>query len=159
MHWIYSVATDVVGYLVELVSGQSYAGFVREKILKPLGMADTGFWVPETRRDRFAACYMFKDGRLELFDDSQNSNYFAAPRTAIGWRRTGGHGERLSALLPHVAGAGRTGRREASVAQDGRLDDRQSAARRVRRSQNCRPPPMPSTRPAIAASVLVWASR
>ena len=83
-HWIYSVATDVVGYLVELVSGQSYAGFVREKILKPLGMADTGFWVPETRRDRFAACYMFKDGRLELFDDSQKSNYFAAPRLQSG---------------------------------------------------------------------------
>jgi CubicO group peptidase (beta-lactamase class C family) len=83
-HWIYSVATDVVGYLVELVSGQSYAGFVRERILKPLGMADTGFWVPETRRDRFAACYMFKDGRLELFDDSQKSNYFAAPRLQSG---------------------------------------------------------------------------
>jgi CubicO group peptidase (beta-lactamase class C family) len=82
--WIYSVATDVVGYLVELVSGQSYAGFVREKILKPLGMADTGFWIPETRRDRFAACYMFKDGRLELFDDSQKSNYFAAPRLQSG---------------------------------------------------------------------------
>ncbi len=83
-HWIYSVATDVVGYLVELVSGQSYAGFVREKILKPLGMVDTGFWVPETRRDRFAACYMFKDGRLELFDDSQKTNYFAAPRLQSG---------------------------------------------------------------------------
>jgi CubicO group peptidase (beta-lactamase class C family) len=82
--WIYSVATDVVGYLVELVSGQSYAGFVREKILKPLGMADTGFWVPETRRDRFAACYMLKDGRLELFDDSQKSNFFAAPRLQSG---------------------------------------------------------------------------
>jgi len=83
-HWIYSVATDVVGYLIELVSGQSYAGFVREKILKPLGMADTGFSVPETRRDRFAACYMFKDGRLELFDDSQKSNFFAAPRLQSG---------------------------------------------------------------------------
>jgi CubicO group peptidase (beta-lactamase class C family) len=57
---------------------------VRERILKPLGMADTGFWVPETRRDRFAACYMFKDGRLELFDDSQKSNYFAAPRLQSG---------------------------------------------------------------------------
>jgi CubicO group peptidase (beta-lactamase class C family) len=82
--WIYSVATDVVGYLVELVSGQAYADFVRQRILKPLDMADTDFLVPEGKRDRFAACYMFKDGGLELFDDSQTSNYFAPPRLESG---------------------------------------------------------------------------
>ena len=67
------MATDVVGYLVELVSGQSYADFVRQQILTPLGMTDTDFLVPEDKRDRFAACYMLKDGRLELFDDSQKA--------------------------------------------------------------------------------------
>jgi CubicO group peptidase (beta-lactamase class C family) len=82
--WIYSVATDVVGYLVELVSGQSYADFVREGILKPLGMTDTDFYVPEGRRYRFAACYMFKDGGLELFDDPRKSSFFAPPRLESG---------------------------------------------------------------------------
>lgn len=82
--WIYSVATDVVGYLVELVSGRPYADFVRENILAPLGMRDTDFLVPENKRDRFAACYMFKDGRLELFDDSRSSNFLAPPKLQSG---------------------------------------------------------------------------
>jgi CubicO group peptidase (beta-lactamase class C family) len=82
--WIYSVATDVVGYLVELVSGQGYADFVRERILKPLGMTDTDFYVPEDRRDRFATCYMFKDGGLELFDDARKSSFFVPPKLESG---------------------------------------------------------------------------
>lgn len=82
--WIYSVATDVVGYLVELVSGRPYADFVRENILVPLGMCDTDFLVPENKRDRFAACYMFKDGGLELFDDPRTSNFLAPPKLQSG---------------------------------------------------------------------------
>jgi CubicO group peptidase (beta-lactamase class C family) len=82
--WIYSVAIDVAGYLVELVSGQSYADYVRQQILKPLGMIDTDFLVPEDKRDRFAACYMFKDSRLELFDDSRKSNFFVPPKLQSG---------------------------------------------------------------------------
>jgi len=82
--WIYSVATDVVGHLVELVSGRPYADFVRENILVPLGMRDTDFLVPENKRDRFAACYMFKDGRLELFDDPRTSNFLAPPKLQSG---------------------------------------------------------------------------
>ena len=46
-YWIYSVATDIVGYLVELVSGRGYADFLRHRILRPLGMTDTDFLVPE----------------------------------------------------------------------------------------------------------------
>jgi CubicO group peptidase (beta-lactamase class C family) len=82
--WIYSVATDVVGYLVELVSGQSYAAFLRRRILVPLGMTDTDFLVPEGKRGRFAACYTLKDGRLELFDDPQTSKYLGPPKLESG---------------------------------------------------------------------------
>ena len=82
--WIYSVATDVAGYLVELVSGQAYADYVREKILSPLGMTDTDFLVPAAKRDRFAACYIFKDDKLDLFDDSQKSDFFAPPKLQSG---------------------------------------------------------------------------
>jgi CubicO group peptidase (beta-lactamase class C family) len=81
--WIYSVATDVLGYLVELVSGQGYADFVRENILTPLKMTDTDFLVPPGKRDRFTACYMQKD-RLELFDDAQVSPWFAPPKLESG---------------------------------------------------------------------------
>ena len=82
--WIYSVATDVLGYLVEIVSGQSYADFVREKILTPLKMADTDFWVPSAKRERFTACYMQKDDRLELFDDARASPWFHPPKLESG---------------------------------------------------------------------------
>jgi CubicO group peptidase (beta-lactamase class C family) len=82
--WIYSVATDVVGYLIQRVSGQSYADFVRARILAPLKMADSDFQVAPGERDRFAACYMLKDGKLDLFDDSQKSAWFAAPKLESG---------------------------------------------------------------------------
>jgi len=82
--WIYSVAIDVAGYLVERVCGQSFAAFVREKILSPLKMTDTDFQVATGKRDRFAACYVLKDGKLDLFDDPQNSPWFAAPKLESG---------------------------------------------------------------------------
>jgi CubicO group peptidase (beta-lactamase class C family) len=82
--WIYSVATDVLGYLIQIVSGQSYADFVRQRILAPLKMADTDFQVAVNKRDRFTACYMLKDGKLELFDDPQDSPWFAAPKLESG---------------------------------------------------------------------------
>jgi CubicO group peptidase (beta-lactamase class C family) len=82
--WIYSVATDVLGYLVEIVSGQSYADFVREHVLGPLKMSDTDFLVPQNKQDRFTACYMLKDGKLDLFDDAQASPWFHPPKLESG---------------------------------------------------------------------------
>ena len=82
--WIYSVATDVVGYLVELVSGQRFGDFVRQKILAPLKMTDTDFQVAAAARDRFAACYILRDGRLDPFDDPQSSPWFAPPKLESG---------------------------------------------------------------------------
>ncbi|HZH79430.1 MAG TPA: serine hydrolase domain-containing protein [Archangium sp.] len=55
--WNYSVATDVLGRLVEVVSGQSLEAFFAERILGPLGMTDTAFWCPEDKQGRLAALY------------------------------------------------------------------------------------------------------
>lgn len=55
--WEYSVATDVVGRVVEVVSGQRLDEFFKSRIFAPLGMADTGFVVPEAKRARLAAYY------------------------------------------------------------------------------------------------------
>lgn len=55
--WAYSVATDVLGRLVELISGRSLDTFFAERIFGPLGMTDTGFVVPEADVDRLAALY------------------------------------------------------------------------------------------------------
>jgi CubicO group peptidase (beta-lactamase class C family) len=59
--WEYSVATDVVARLVEVVSGQTFDKFIRQRILGPLGMVDTAFVVPEKDHGRLAACYAGAD--------------------------------------------------------------------------------------------------
>ena len=56
-HWEYSRSTDVLGRLVEVVSGQTLGAFLEEHILTPLGMADSGFWVPEARQGRIAEAF------------------------------------------------------------------------------------------------------
>ena len=55
--WSYSVATDVCGRLVEIISGQSLDDYFAEHIFGPLGMTDTGFWVDDDKADRFTTCY------------------------------------------------------------------------------------------------------
>jgi len=54
--WSYSMATDVCGYLVEVISGQPFAQFLQERLFEPLDMPDTGFSIPDEKLDRFAAC-------------------------------------------------------------------------------------------------------
>jgi CubicO group peptidase (beta-lactamase class C family) len=55
--WRYSMATDVVGYLVEVFSGMPFADFLQERIFKPLGMEDTAFQVEKSKVQRLAQIY------------------------------------------------------------------------------------------------------
>ena len=59
--WEYSVAIDVVARLVEVVSGQPFDKFIKARILDPLGMVDTGFFVPEQDHNRLVAYYAGAD--------------------------------------------------------------------------------------------------
>jgi CubicO group peptidase (beta-lactamase class C family) len=78
--WNYSVATDVLGHLVAVISGQSFDSFLQDRVLGPLGMIDTGFHVPADKLPRFAANYVpGKEGGLTLIDDPATSRY-GAPR-------------------------------------------------------------------------------
>ncbi len=52
--WEYSVATDVLGRVIEVASGMDLDRFIDERVTKPLGMESTGFYVPEADRDRIA---------------------------------------------------------------------------------------------------------
>jgi CubicO group peptidase (beta-lactamase class C family) len=62
----YGVSTDVLGALVEKVSGKPFGQFLEERLLRPLGMVDTGFSVPEAKQRRLAKIYEAgKDGRLQ----------------------------------------------------------------------------------------------
>ena len=74
--WNYSVSTDVVGHLIEVISGQPLDAYLRESILEPLGMRDTGFVIEEEQIPRFAANYQRQDdGTLKLIDDPEQSEY------------------------------------------------------------------------------------
>ncbi len=52
--WEYSHSTDVVGRVIEIVSGRGLGDFLRERVFAPLGMRDTGFFAPPEKHDRLA---------------------------------------------------------------------------------------------------------
>jgi CubicO group peptidase (beta-lactamase class C family) len=84
--WNYSVSIDVLGYLVEKLSGMSFGEFLRTRLFEPLGMNDTAFWVPEDKIERFASCYQPESGGrgLKLQDDARESPYAAPPKLESG---------------------------------------------------------------------------
>ena len=84
--WNYSVSTDVVGYLIGKISGQPFEQFLKERILDPLGMSDTGFFVPKEKAHRLAACYNAdaKAGNFTLQDDPQTSSFLSPPSFVSG---------------------------------------------------------------------------
>jgi CubicO group peptidase (beta-lactamase class C family) len=85
--WMYSLATDVCGALVEIISGKPFAQFLQEEIFEPLGMKDTAFQVAPEKVDRFAANYQRgPDKRLKLIDDPVTSNFTKEP----GFKSGGG---------------------------------------------------------------------
>jgi CubicO group peptidase (beta-lactamase class C family) len=70
--WSYGLSVDVQAFLVERISGIPFYQFVRERILNPLGMTDTRYFIPETDRGRFAALYTRnEDGTLNRIPDEQ----------------------------------------------------------------------------------------
>jgi len=79
--WNYSMSTDVLGHLVEVISGKSLSEYFDENILGPLGMVDTGFSVGDDAHERFAACYMLHPvtGETSLVDGSTGSPYLKEP--------------------------------------------------------------------------------
>jgi CubicO group peptidase (beta-lactamase class C family) len=84
--WNYSVAIDVLGYLVEKLAGQSFGEFLRTRLFEPLGMNDTAFWVPEDKVERFSSCYQPETGGrgLKLQDDARESTYARPPKLESG---------------------------------------------------------------------------
>ena len=62
--WDYGISADILGGIVERVSGVKYGDFLRRNIFEPLGMKDTGFYVPRDKRSRLAGLYSWQDGKL-----------------------------------------------------------------------------------------------
>lgn len=83
--WRYSVAADVLGYLVQVISGKPFADFLEERIFKPLGMVDTSFNVPQSKLNRFSAVYEANvGGGIKVLDAPATSEYLKPDRFPSG---------------------------------------------------------------------------
>ncbi len=85
--WHYGVSSDVLGRIVEVLSGQPFDRFLAERIFEPLGMVDTGFYVPDERAARLAACYSTVPGGMKLSEAMQESPFRNSRSVPFG-----GHG-------------------------------------------------------------------
>ena len=73
--WNYGMSTDVLGYLVEVVSGMPFAEFLKKRIFEPLGMVDTAFSVPKEKADRYATLYEpTEDGGIQVLENAPVSS-------------------------------------------------------------------------------------
>jgi len=80
--WNYSVSTDVLGYLVQAISGQPFEQFLQQRIFKPLGMRDTAFYVDADNASRLAQCYLMSpEGKLT---PAQLGGFNEPPRAPSG---------------------------------------------------------------------------
>lgn len=105
--WEYGVSIDVLGRVVEVVSGQPLDEFFRTRIFEPLGMTDTGFYVPPEKVDRFAANYYSDDkGRMIILDDPTQSGYLSKPGLLSGGGGLVGTASDYMRFLLMVAGGG-----------------------------------------------------
>ena len=91
--WNYSLSTDLLGHVVEVVSGKTLDRFFRERIFDPLGMDDTGFQVPADKQDRFTAMYWRTPEGLQMGDSRPKAPTRGLP-----------HGFRAGAALPRRPG-------------------------------------------------------
>jgi CubicO group peptidase (beta-lactamase class C family) len=82
--WVYSVAVDVQGHLVEKLSGKSLPEFMRQEIFEPLGMRDTAFNVPAAKLERLATVYNFDPRSGKLMPVPNDPNVTSVPGLASG---------------------------------------------------------------------------
>lgn len=83
--WTYGMSTDVLGRLIEVVSGMTFDAFLQKRVFAPLGMTDTDFWVPPAKAERLAWMYTTDDaGKLVSAEDRATSPYLKRPAFLSG---------------------------------------------------------------------------
>lgn len=84
--WNYSIGMDVLGRIVEIASGLPYDVYLQKNLFGPLGMVDSGFYVPEEKRDRFAEVYTpTEDGEgMVPMKDTRLASFLSPPAMASG---------------------------------------------------------------------------
>lgn len=84
--WAYSMSIDVLGRVVEILSGMSLGEFMRKRIFEPLGMTDTAFHCPANKTDRLAALYVPNpaDNRRRVRNDMMGAGASIEPTAHLG---------------------------------------------------------------------------
>lgn len=84
--WLYHMDAEILGVLTARVAGQSLGTFLRERIFEPLGMRDTGFFVPEAKLDRLPPCYCIdpSTGQRVVLDEARGGQVSRAPAFESG---------------------------------------------------------------------------
>jgi len=81
----YSTAVDVLGYLVQVISGMPFEDFLKQRIFDPLGMPDTAFYVPPEKTGRFTVVYGPEDGGgVKVVEQVKGSRYLNPPKAPSG---------------------------------------------------------------------------
>ena len=82
-HWNYWISTDIVGRLVEILSGLRLDEYLQREIFEPLDMFDTGFYVPEADLPRLAACYQYQPANTPRLMEGPFANGIRSPRSYL----------------------------------------------------------------------------
>ena len=132
--WVYGYNTDILGVVVEKLSGQTLDQFLRLRLIEPLGMNDTSFCLPPEKANRFAVVYSMTRGKLERAAEpgraAGNVAHRPGPlcrRAVRGVCRRRGACSRRRATIREIprdaAQRRRAGRQALSLAQERRADD------------------------------------
>jgi CubicO group peptidase (beta-lactamase class C family) len=131
--WNYSVSTDVLGAVIQRVSGMPLDRYFAEKIFAPLKMHDTGFVVPADKVDRLTDCYAWAGPELGrvMYDRGESSQWLRQPKLV-----SGGGGLVSTALDYHrfcrmLENGGELDGARHPGPQDARADDHEPPARQV----------------------------
>jgi CubicO group peptidase (beta-lactamase class C family) len=117
--WNYGISTDIVGRLVEILSGRPFDHYLGAEIFEPLGMADTGFWVPESELARLAALYQYRPANSPRLLEGPFATRVRAPHAYLS-----GAGGLVSTTKDYVAFC-------QMLAGDGQLDGRRILGRKT----------------------------
>tara|TARA_R110000787_G_scaffold8665_1_gene29653 strand:- start:83 stop:1345 length:1263 start_codon:yes stop_codon:yes gene_type:complete len=88
--WSYSASVDVQGYIVQEISGMRFGDFLQARLFAPLGMTDTGFYVPEADLDRFSEVYVYSPEQPELGLLPYNAPTVQFRKETVGMESGGG---------------------------------------------------------------------
>ncbi len=83
--WNYSISTDVIGALIQRISGQKLDAYIAENIFEPLGMHDTHFQLPQDKMGRMADCYSWHPReKMKMFDTGADTAWVTPPKLLSG---------------------------------------------------------------------------